>query len=60
LGSSQLTLLEITERLGYSTLPNFSRAFRRWTGETPAAYRRAVRKNTDRPTKNQNVQRAAS
>jgi AraC-like DNA-binding protein len=42
--SSQLSLLEITERLGYSTLPNFARAFRRWTGETPAAYRRASRK----------------
>lgn len=42
--STQLSLLEITERLGYSTLPNFARAFRRWTGETPAAYRRASRK----------------
>jgi AraC-like DNA-binding protein len=42
LGSSQLSLTEITERLGYSTLPNFARAFRRWTGQTPAAYRRAV------------------
>jgi len=39
--SSQLSLVEITERLGYSTLPNFARAFRRWTGQTPAAYRRA-------------------
>ena len=60
LGSSQLTLLEITERLGYSTLPNFARAFRRWTGETPAAYRRAVRKGSERPPSNQDVQRAAS
>jgi len=48
LGSSQLSLLEITERLGYSTLPNFARAFRRWTGQTPAAYRRAARKLPDR------------
>lgn len=55
LGSSQLSLLEITERLGYSTLPNFARAFRRWTGETPAAYRRAVRSPG-----NHNLQRAAS
>lgn len=38
--SSELSLLEITERLGYSTLPNFARAFRRWTGQTPSAYRR--------------------
>lgn len=40
--SSQLSLMEITERLGYSTLPNFARAFRRWTGQTPAAYRRTT------------------
>jgi AraC-like DNA-binding protein len=40
--SSELSLLEITERLGYSTLPNFARAFRRWTGQTPAAYRRST------------------
>jgi AraC-like DNA-binding protein len=58
LGSSQLTLLEITERLGYSTLPNFARAFRRWTGETPAAYRRAARRSADRHGSS-NVQRAA-
>jgi hypothetical protein len=38
----ELSLTEITERLGYSTLPNFARAFRRWTGQTPAAYRRAL------------------
>jgi AraC-like DNA-binding protein len=42
LHSSQLSLIEITERLGYSTVPNFARAFRRWTGQTPAAYRRAA------------------
>ena len=59
LGSSQMSLLEITERLGYSTLPNFARAFRRWTGETPAAYRRSVRRS-DRPAGNQNAQRVAS
>jgi AraC-like DNA-binding protein len=47
--SSQLSLLEITERLGYSTLPNFARAFRRWTGETPAAYRRASRRPGPHP-----------
>ncbi len=43
LRSPQNTLEEITERLGYSTVPNLVRAFRRWTGETPAAYRRAIR-----------------
>ncbi len=40
LRSRDLTIEEITERLGYSTVPNFVRAFRRWTGKTPAAYRR--------------------
>jgi AraC-like DNA-binding protein len=34
------TLDEITQRLGYSSVPNFARAFRRWRGETPAHYRR--------------------
>jgi AraC-like DNA-binding protein len=43
LTSSPLSLAEITERLGYSTVPNFARAFRRWTGQTPAAYRREQR-----------------
>lgn len=40
LHSSEATLEEIAERLGYSTVPNFVRAFRRWSGTTPAAYRR--------------------
>ena len=31
---------DIATRLGYSTVANFERAFRRWTGKTPAAYRR--------------------
>jgi AraC-like DNA-binding protein len=40
---SELTLEEIAHRLDYSSLPNFARAFRRWTGETPARYRRRQR-----------------
>jgi AraC-like DNA-binding protein len=43
LRSPELTLEQITERVGYSTVPNFVRAFRRWTGKTPAAFRRASR-----------------
>jgi AraC-like DNA-binding protein len=32
----------VAEALGYSDAANFTRAFRRWTGVTPAAYRRAA------------------
>jgi AraC-like DNA-binding protein len=35
------SLLEVADALGYSDVANFTRAFRRWTGTTPAAYRRA-------------------
>jgi AraC-like DNA-binding protein len=35
-----LPLAEIAGRLGYTELPNFTRAFRKWTGTTPAAYRK--------------------
>ena len=43
LRSTDLSLKEIAQRLDYSTLPNFARAFRRWTGKTPAAYRKQPR-----------------
>jgi AraC-like DNA-binding protein len=42
LGSSALSIDEVAERLGYSDLANFGRAFRRWTGTTPAAYRKSA------------------
>ncbi|MGB1466714.1 MAG: AraC family transcriptional regulator [Alcanivorax nanhaiticus] len=35
-----LTLEEISERLEYSELSNFIHAFRRWTGQSPARFRR--------------------
>ncbi len=34
-----LTVTEIADRLGYTEVPNFTRAFRKWTGMTPVAYR---------------------
>ncbi|MGH7271396.1 MAG: AraC family transcriptional regulator ligand-binding domain-containing protein [Polyangiaceae bacterium] len=37
--SGELSLLSVAERLGYSDTSNFARAFRRWTGKTPSAYR---------------------
>jgi AraC-like DNA-binding protein len=42
LRSPSVPLDEVAERLGYSTVSNLVRAFRRWTGMTPAAYRRQV------------------
>jgi AraC-like DNA-binding protein len=40
--SPSLSLDDIADRLGYSNVSNLVRAFRRWTGTTPAAYRRGV------------------
>jgi AraC-like DNA-binding protein len=38
-----LSIGEIAQKLGYSELPNFTRAFRKWTGVTPIAYRERER-----------------
>lgn len=35
----RLSLKEITEELRYSNVPNFERAFKRWTNTTPGAFR---------------------
>jgi AraC-like DNA-binding protein len=35
----RLALEDVAGRLGYSDVANFTRAFRRWTGQTPAAFR---------------------
>jgi AraC-like DNA-binding protein len=40
LRTSDLSVEAIAERTGYSNTQNFERAFRRWTGMTPAGYRR--------------------
>jgi AraC-like DNA-binding protein len=44
LRASERSMDEIAEQVGYSDVANFTRAFRRWTGETPAAYRRSTGK----------------
>ena len=36
---SQLSLTEISFMLGFSELSSFSRAFKRWAGESPVKYR---------------------
>jgi AraC-like DNA-binding protein len=41
LAQPELSLAQVAERLGYRSVQNFERAFRRWTGTTPAAYRRS-------------------
>ncbi len=41
LRSPELSTKDIADRLGYSNVANFMRAFRRWTGQTPANYRSA-------------------
>jgi AraC-like DNA-binding protein len=41
LRASELSIEQVSERLGYRNVQNFTRAFRRWTGETPAAHRRS-------------------
>ncbi len=37
-----LPVTEVAERLGYRDAPAFVRAFKRWTGQTPAAWRAAA------------------
>ena len=39
LRTTDLSIKEISDRLGYSSVANFARTFRRWTGKTPAASR---------------------
>jgi AraC-like DNA-binding protein len=43
LRSPSLSLDEVAEQLGYSDTSNFRRAFRRWTGLSPATYRKTAR-----------------
>lgn len=42
LRGGQRSVSDIAERLGYSESSAFQRAFKRWTGESPIAYARAV------------------
>lgn len=42
LRSSTMSIDDIGTQLGYLNPANFTRAFKRWTGETPSAFRRRV------------------
>jgi AraC-like DNA-binding protein len=41
-GESEVSLTEVAFLLGFSHVESFYRAFKRWTGETPLAYRERV------------------
>jgi len=41
--AGSLSVDAIAEQLGYADQRNFARAFRRWTGQAPSAFRRAAR-----------------
>jgi AraC-like DNA-binding protein len=43
LAETDLQVSEVAFRAGYNDVSNFTRAFRRWTGKTPKAYRRDAR-----------------
>lgn len=43
IGERQMSVKETTYVLGFSEPSNFTRAFRRWTGRSPTAYRDAAR-----------------
>lgn len=45
LANDALSAEQIAERLGYAELASFSRAFKRWTGQSPRAYRQAFRRS---------------
>jgi len=46
---AELSLGEIAYLVGYSEPAAFHRAFKRWTGVTPQAYRRRLRKDLQSP-----------
>jgi AraC-like DNA-binding protein len=47
LTQSDLPLLEVAARVGFSEASTFHRAFKGWTGLTPGAYRQAHNEPTD-------------
>ena len=56
---STLSITEIAERLGFSSVHNFSRAFRKAIGQPPSVYRTGrIQGNNDRRFKSQSIHRS--
>ncbi len=51
LASPALSIKMVAERLGYSNVANFSRAFERWTGKSPGEARASARQGPSSPRK---------
>lgn len=47
LQQSHLSVNEISYRLGFSKVASFTRAFRRWSGQSPSGYRQRILANAD-------------
>ena len=58
LRDGKATLADIADRVGYESEAAFSKAFKRWVGAAPGAYRRAARESS-RPEASQISQAAA-
>jgi AraC-like DNA-binding protein len=52
INDASLTLTEISYMLGFSEVSSFSRAYRRWSGQSPSAARRTQQSDNARSDKN--------